>query len=253
MSQQVSRRTLAKGAAWAAPVVAASSVIPAYAASRNPSVGGTICSLFYAQGASVNYQGHQVYLGVTSSDGTLPAGTTITWNFSMSGGSYMRVPTTNYSANSVWSLTTSPARGTQTSNFTVTLTINQSTTTSALNCVPSLIWTDGTAWSLSPETTITMNSVASGNVNPVPSGLSWKVAKRYPDSVNSSGRRAHRYISKSGDQACYPTIRYVTSNNTSSSAMACGDNGNSTSTIYPDGTCARVTTTTGQSNVPEKC
>ncbi|QRZ62463.1 hypothetical protein [Rothia sp. ZJ932] len=36
MTQNISRRSLAKGAAWAAPVVAATSTIPAYAASKCP-------------------------------------------------------------------------------------------------------------------------------------------------------------------------------------------------------------------------
>ncbi|MDY3049195.1 MAG: hypothetical protein SOR40_05415 [Rothia sp. (in: high G+C Gram-positive bacteria)] len=36
MSQNISRRSLAKGAAWAAPAVAATAVVPAYAASETP-------------------------------------------------------------------------------------------------------------------------------------------------------------------------------------------------------------------------
>ncbi|QNV37926.1 hypothetical protein [Rothia terrae] len=40
MNNHLSRRTLTKSAAWAAPVVLASSAVPAYAASQNPQYYG---------------------------------------------------------------------------------------------------------------------------------------------------------------------------------------------------------------------
>lgn len=46
------RRTLVKGAAWATPVVAATAVVPAYAASKNPCEYGTIVSVPWGERAN---------------------------------------------------------------------------------------------------------------------------------------------------------------------------------------------------------
>ena len=72
-----------------------------------------------------------------------------------------------------------------------------------------------------------------------------------PTSVNTTGRRPHRYLSKSGLQTCYPEIKYVMT--TASNASTCGDDGNDTSTTYPDGTCAKLAGTSGQQVLPAKC
>lgn len=45
------RRSLVKGVAWAAPVVAATAVVPAYAASKNPCEYGTIVSVPWGERA----------------------------------------------------------------------------------------------------------------------------------------------------------------------------------------------------------
>lgn len=46
------RRALVKGAAWATPVVAATAVVPAYAASKNPCEYGTIVSVPWGERAT---------------------------------------------------------------------------------------------------------------------------------------------------------------------------------------------------------
>ncbi len=255
-TENLSRRTLAKGAAWSVPVIAASAVAPAYAASRTI-VGGTVCDLFYAAGASTNYQGHELQLGVTSNDGTVPAGTVITWTVGMSGGSAMEVPSTNYSRNDLWELSLSPAPGTQTSSFTVTLRVNQTMAVDQLNCTPKLIWTS--VYSIEGGTTVNISSTTTGDniAGGTPSSLSYRVAERHPTGVNQSGRTAHVYLSKSGGQTCYPAIRYVL--DSASQAYTCAASGviNSTSTIYPDGSCARILATStqvgSQANIAQKC
>lgn len=236
----ISRRSVAKGAAWAVPAVLASSAIPAYAASRTQ-VSGTICQLFYGAGASINYQVHNISLGIKSSTGLVPAGTTITWKFTMSGTGAMESPTTNYSQNNNWSLTVSPAPGTQTSSFTVVFTANKDMTAAEINCGPRLIWND--TYSIKGGNTISMTSSVTGALSS-PSGLSYVVANRYPSSVNSSGRTAHKYLSKSGGQACYPDIQYVLT--AASKLSTCGNNANDTSTVYPDGSCDKITATTAE-------
>lgn len=233
-----SRRMIVKGSAWALPVVVASANIPAYAASRSI-VSGTVCSLFYGAGASVNYQVHNLSLGVTSSTGIIPAGTEITWSFTMSGTNVMEVPTTNYSPNSRWTLTLTPSSGTGTSQFTVTLRANVELTTQEINCTPRLIWND--TYSIKGGTTISMTSRVSGAISS-PSSLSYTVANRYPTSVNRPGRTPHIYLSKSGDQTCYPDIQYVIT--AASKLTSCGTNGNDTSTTYPDGVCQKISATT---------
>lgn len=245
----ISRRSVAKGAAWAAPVVLASSAIPAYAASRTQ-ISGTVCGLFYGAGASVNYQVHNISLGITSSTGLIPAGTTITWNFTMSGTGAMESPTTNYSQNNNWSLAVSPAPGTQTSSFTVTFTANANMTAAEINCGPRLIWND--TFSIKGGNTISMTSSVTGALS-TPSSLSYVVANRFPSSVNTSGRTPHRYLSKTGGQACYPDIQYVLTG--ASRHSVCGVNGSDTSTVYPDGSCDRIvtTSTSGQMVLAGRC
>ncbi|MDO4916440.1 MAG: hypothetical protein Q3974_02310 [Rothia sp. (in: high G+C Gram-positive bacteria)] len=54
--QIISRRTLAKGSAWAAPTVVASAVIPAYAASAQPTTLTSITWFYNASSGSGNVQ-----------------------------------------------------------------------------------------------------------------------------------------------------------------------------------------------------
>lgn len=249
----VSRRTLAKGAAWSLPTIALGVAAPAYAASTDV-YGPTICSLFYPAGASTSYQGLQVYLGVYSTSTVIPKGTEFAWTVTMSGGSNNEVPTLNYSQNSRWSLGVSPVSGSLAPSFTVHLRVLQDgVTQSELNCNPALIWNDtytiypGSRVSIQGTTTISDPSLGQAKT----SSLEFNVAKRYPTSVNTTGRRPHRYLSKSGLQTCYPEIKYVMT--AASNASTCGDDGNDTSTTYPDGTCAKLAGTSGQQVLPAKC
>lgn len=250
---QVSRRTLAKGAAWSLPTIALGVAAPAHAASTDV-YGPTICSLTYAAGASTNYQGLQMYLGVYSTSTAIPRGTEFAWTVTMSGGSNNEVPDLNYSQNSRWSLGVSPVSGSPAPSFDVHLRVlEDGVTRSELNCNPALVWNGsstiypGSRVSVQGRTTISSPSLGQAQS----SSLDFNVAKRYPTSVNTSGRRPHRYLSKSGLQTCYPEIKYVMT--TASNASTCGDDGNDTSTTYPDGTCAKLSGTTGQQVLPAKC
>lgn len=125
---------------------------------------------------------------------------------------------------------------------------------SEINCAPALIWTD--LYPISPETTVTVTSTATGSniAGDTPSSLSYKVAKRYPTSVNTAGRRPHTYLSKSGGQICYPPVDYRL--NAASESTRCGPDRNDTSTVYPDGTCSFYRTPAGvrgEATIAEKC
>ena len=254
----VSRRSLAKGAAWSLPTIALGVAAPAYAASTDV-YGPTICSLFYPAGASASYQGLQVYLGVYSTSTVIPKGTEFAWTVTMSGGSNNEVPTLNYSQNSRWSLGVSPVSGSLAPSFTVHLRVLQDgVTQSELNCNPALIWNDtytiypGSRVSIQGTTTISDPSLGQAQS----SSLQFNVAKRYPVNVNDTTRKAHKYQSKSGLQTCYPEIKYVMT--AASKGTTCGDGANNdTSTIYPDGSCVKIAGTTAdqgtQQVIPAKC
>lgn len=255
-TENLSRRTLAKGAAWSVPVIAMSA--PAWAASASRTVvSASVCSLYYGSTTSTNYEIHSIYLGVSATDNVIPARTTFRWTVTMSGTGN-EVPTLNYSQNNPWSLTTSPAPGTVASSFTVTLRTNTEVTASAISCAPALVWNSN--YSIKPETTVTIStSVTSAGTlgGTPPASLSYTVAKRTPTGVNNSGRRAHIYRSKSGAQTCYPEIRYTL--NSAAQNDICGSSGvtNSTSTVYPDGSCAQIVARSAdvgsQANIAQKC
>lgn len=56
---------------------------------------------------------------------------------------------------------------------------------------------------------------------------------------------------------CYPTVRWAfKSGNIASygtNGASCGDGGNNSSTIYPNGTCRMVRIPSGQANIPSVC
>ena len=85
MNNQLSRRTLAKGAAWAAPVVAASAVVPAYASSQcgtpDFSVNGGASVQFGTVATSLADTGKtdmQLTIGAQPTVKNLPPGVTVT-------------------------------------------------------------------------------------------------------------------------------------------------------------------------------
>ena len=197
MPASVSRRNLAKGAAWAAPAVLATSAIPAYAASTSPY--GSICSLFFGNG-NVNSQTTSIYLNVVSSSGMIYAGQTVTWTFNASSAT---VPGVNYPSDGSWTLTTSPAKGTRASTFTVTLTANQDISVDRVNCQARLIW-DGSASAgssnITPKSTVTVAS--SSDLGSYSSKIT--IPQRWGKNVNDSRRTPLRI-----EGQCYPTIQWV--------------------------------------------
>lgn len=201
MSASVSRRNLAKGAAWAAPAVLTTSAIPAYASSQDRSTTpplGTICSLFFG-GGNINSQTTSVYLSVQSEDGMIYAGQTVSWVFNMSSGT---VPGLNYPQDGAWTMTTSPAKGTATKQFTVILTANQDISVDRVNCLARLIW-DGSASAqssnITPKSTLSVNS--SGNNTSYSSTIT--IPQRWGKSVNDSRRTPLRI-----EGTCYPKIQW---------------------------------------------
>lgn len=250
ISRGISRRTIAKGAAWSVPTIAMGAMAPAYAASADV-YGPTVCYLFYAKGESVNYQGLQVFLGVSSTTAIIPKGTDFAWTVTMQGGANNEVPTLSYSQNSRWSLSVSPVSGSPAPSFTVHLRVLASDVKrTELNCNPSLIWNN--IYTITPSTTVTVEGKTTisspGLGQGKTSALSFEVARR--DA--SSGRKPHKYLSKSGLQTCYPEIKWVATSG--SNLSVCGAGGNDTSTLYPDGSCAKVMATSpSQPVLPAKC
>ena len=255
-SENISRRTLAKGAAWSVPVIAASAAAPAFAASRTI-VGGTVCRLYYGATSSTNFEVHTINLGVTSNDGTIPAGTEFTWTVSFDN-STTQAPTLSYSPSNLWTLTTSQPGGqvVASGSFTVTLTVNRDATPSDIGCGPGLVWNE--TFRIRSGTTVTVTTAATGDdiLRGNPATLRYTLGKQF-GTVSSLSRRPHRYLDKSGGQVCFPEVHYkIIAATTWSNCGDITDAMNNTSTIYPDGSCAFYQSRSGQSgdtSIPEKC
>lgn len=172
-----------------------------------------VCSLFSGAG-STNYQTHQIYLGITSSSGVIPKGTKISWTICVSAdptGRISEVPSSNYSANGTWTLTFDQTSGTPIQGGCFTETIEFSADLSIGTgawCAPSLLWTD--IYGLYPESQISVTANApTGDITSGGQGtLVYEVAKRYPSAINTTGRKPHSYVSKSGTQTCYPEVGF---------------------------------------------
>lgn len=236
----ISRRNLAQGAAWASPVILATAGTPSYAASQIPTVTGFVDSLFYDPGTTT-YQDHRMRLGVSSSTGTVPAGTTITWTINASGTTGNAAPTLFYSTNPAWTLTISPAAGTKTaSTFVITLVTSADVAASTLTGGRiQVVW--NRTYQLKPKTVLSISSTTTGSkVNGLPSALKYTVAKRMPTTVTDGTRTAHIYTSRSGTQSFYPSILY--SLNEGSTVAKCAASGviNNTSTMNPNGSCQNI-------------
>lgn len=200
MTQQISRRNIAKGAAWATPAILASSAIPAYAASTDRSSKapyGSICSLFFG-GGTVNAQRTDINLAVISShaNGIIRKGETVTWVITAPDAN--GAPKGNYAQDGGWSIQTSGSRG----NFVVTLVTTRDVPVREVNCIAKVVW-DSSSSSLStavrPKSQVTVRSASSdGSTN-----LTFTVPQRFGTSVNDS-RRAPLII----NGQCYPTIQW---------------------------------------------
>ncbi|WP_145000838.1 hypothetical protein [Kocuria rhizophila] len=252
---QISRRTLAKGAAWSVPTIAMGVAAPAYAASTD-TFAATVCYLFYPKGTNVNFQGMQMFLGVSSTTEAIPRGTEFTWTVTTSGTGGNVVPGLNYSQQNRWSLSVTPATGTGAPSFSVLLKVLvDGVTLSELNCKASLIWNDTNRITGGRTVSVVGTTRLSGSNQgrEGTSALSFRVAKRY--ATTQPGTLPHVYLSKSDLQTCYPEIKYeLTANST---LTGCGTNANDTSTTYPDGSCEKIAATTTdigkQFVLPAKC
>lgn len=238
------RRTLAKGAAWSLPAVMVAVAAPAFAASQYPTVTGRVCQLFYGSGTT-NVQTHSIFWGITSSSGVIPAGTIVSYKVCVtppSTSDTWTIPTNEYpsgysptATNGPWYIsyrnatdTGAISSGTMQTGpqcFTVRVTFNQAYTGSF--CAAS-IWND--TFTLRPASAIdiTENGVIAGPaITGGPGTLKYTAARRYPKSINSSGRTPHYYTSKSGVQSCYPAVQY---------AVELSNTGADNVTCYPSGT-----------------
>ncbi len=228
---RVSRRALAAGAAWSVPVVGLTSATPALAASYGPIITGNVCQLFYGKG-DINKQEHSIFLGVTSSSGTIPAATVVSWTVCVDpitnpdGGTTWTLPTREYpqgtsatDTSGDWffsyeTATASPsipgtalsigASQTGAKCFVVKVTFNKARTTSF--CA-AIVWTD--IYTLRPASTITITSngyISGPAQGGGTGGLKYKAARRYPTTIKTSGRTPHIFQSKSGSQTCWPPV-----------------------------------------------
>lgn len=193
MSQQISRRNIAKGAAWATPAVLATSAIPAYAASTTPY--GSICRLYFA-GGSVNAQRTDIYLSVVSPTGVIPKGQTVTWAVNAPAAS--GPPVGNYAQDGGWAISSTGSNG----SFTVTLTTTRDVPVSEVNCQAKIVWDSSSSASstnIRPKSQVTVSSSSPDGS----SSLSMTIPQRFGTKVNDT-RRSPLVINGS----CYPTIQW---------------------------------------------
>lgn len=233
------RRSLAKGVAWAAPAVTIAAAAPAFAASTiSQSTYGNICEIYYGDGTENDQTVTFTFRTCADTGTTIPTGTITWYRFESDKPLPLpSVPNPSY----------------------FTMTASQPTSTSVLikvkitGTAPSII--DGrcagcasikATWGSSSQamatrSTITISEYTGGTSSPAgtPTGaLKFRVAKR---EIGTTGRFAHRYLSKTGQQSCFPATKYGMTF-AGSNLNGCGDgNGNnSTSTIYPSGSCYYV-------------
>lgn len=198
MSQQISRRNIAKGAAWATPAVVATSAIPAYAASQDRTANtpyGSVCNLFFG-GGGVNAQRTDIYLSVVSSTGVIKKGETVTWTINAPSAS--GAPVGNYAGDGGWAISSTGSNG----NFVVTLTTTRDVPVSEVNCLAKVVWDSSTSASstnVKPKSQVTVSS-GSGDQS---YSLSMTIPQRYGTSVNDT-RRTPLII----NGPCYPTIQW---------------------------------------------
>lgn len=254
MSTNLTRRSVAKGAAWSVPAMTVAAAAPALAVS-GPTVSAKICSIDHGfSGSSNNESSYKVYLGYNTSTGTVPAGTTFTYTFTLGQGQASfadsEVPDVSTDPTGGYTLSVTPASGTVAKTFTVTMTINKDLS-AANSCGAYMVW--NTNSSIRGGTQIGFTGAAAGSVTSQKSGVAWQVGRRY--GTSGAPQLATKFLSKSDAQTCFPDINYTYGNHSSASWTTCGDgNGaNDTSTQYPDGTCMKLALTTGSSGVVSHC
>lgn len=236
----LSRRSLAKGAAWSVPVIAVGA--PAAYAAASATVTGSVCKIFYADG-SISLQQMEVNLGLNFKK-AIPAGSVVTWT--VTADRDISVPAPAYSPDDRWTLETSVPKGTKTRSFTVTFTAHVELESWA--CGPTLAWTgsgDKASPSIGVGTQITVAATTSGAAIGSASQLTWTVPKRQGDTNERNPQYpvAMRFLESAS--GCYPVVRYKyrpgrPNSDQSTASSTCGDGYNNSSTIYPDGTCRMV-------------
>lgn len=247
MITSVSRRQLAKGAAWSVPVAAASAV-PAMAASPNDMTKLSICKLHYGSG---DINTNPLHIHIQPSNGRMDKGDSITCELTVDDstrytdlGIYKpqnsTAPNLTYAGNSDWTLqlTPGPAVNGGTKKYTLTLTANRSFNMNNYGCFQVLQWTDGNTGNVIANGATVTFSDSSGNTL-----LKWQTPRRRPNTATKSYTRAMKFISKGGSQTCYPIVAYgsftLNPSYMGSDGPKCGESSqNNTSTIYPDGYCA---------------
>ncbi|MDO5644500.1 MAG: hypothetical protein Q4G21_02240 [Dermabacter sp.] len=250
---RISRRALTKGVAWAAPTVVVATAVPAYAASAR--VTGSVGELFYGEG-DADLQNLYACLAIDAST-TIPSGTLITWHVTTS--ELVPVPSVSPSA-AAWSLTTNLPAGTLTTAFTVTFRARQDVRPGAWadgDCGLYMFWDStvpGAAPPLPTLTRVTVASATSGSATGDATSLTWITPIRYSDPWIAPV--AMRFEGSS--TGCYPRVRYWFQHGyypeTSTAGAPCGDGGNNSSTLYPDGSCTRVVIYPGQqAAIPARC
>lgn len=246
LNKQVSRRTIAKGAAWSVPAVMIASAAPAAAASeRTPHIAGFACMLYFGTGG-VNGQRTQIFPGFISDDGVIKAGDTAVYNFEFSNS--VKVPTIPQSPE--FDTKIDPPTGTDTTKFTLTVTAKQDNPPSLTTCngaSPSLNWSDSASSNdsvMPPKTRIKMTSQGYRNGEPTEgsAGLTFEVPQRFPTSINKAGRTPLKFIEKSGLQTKFPAVKFTIRGNVDNGRnRVCTNSG--TAIIYPDGGCQSYTGT----------
>lgn len=245
--QTVSRRTVAKGAAWSVPVVTVGAMAPALAVSQVPYYG-QVCRIHYDD-ATANAQTTWIFFGWCTQNGlpgTIPVGATFTYTIT----SPTAIPAPAPAPTSSWYTQTNTLSADQ-RTLTVTIRLTQAQTLSGTGCYcgagssTQVNWSSGTQ-NLAPLTELTItnrtNGVATGS-------LGLRLPRRYSGSGTTV---AARYLSRTGAQ-CYPETRFTYLAH-STSSYPCGDGQSDTSVIYPDGTCRKVDLTSGQQlSIPKVC
>lgn len=248
MGQEISRRNVAKGAAWGVPALTIAAAAPSMAASGAAAVtvSSKVCNLFYGSG-TINDQAHNIYFDFTSSTGTIPAGTVITHQVCVdpstdpAGGTTWNIPTNNYPVGNgqTWNITYTDTAGNPLPSgtamsgkqcFNVLYTFTGDTLTSNLGCVTGIIWSGSGTFRPASTVTVSTDTAVSGPTGVSSGGagsLSYKASKRYPANVNNQTRLPHYFNAKSGVQTCYPSV---------SSSQALTSDGFDDVVCYPSGT-----------------
>lgn len=239
----ISRRSIARGAAWAVPAAAVSVAAPAYAAS--PETTLRLCRIEF--GASdVNSIATKFYPGFETTETTIRANTKFTWT--ITSDKNFGIPDTQdaTNANYAWSFNPSTQSTSNYAKITATLTFTRDTPAAEIAC-PALddhslylSWAQGAAYKMPQGATVTVTSNS-------PSGATDSVTFVTPR--RDSTRKALYFTRKSGK--CYPQVWFTGGQMTTNTT--CGDGGNSTSIKYPISGCKLSTTGDTTVHMPAIC